>query len=189
MQPHRTAERIGSANAGKVQMQSAKGPGSPEDAAILPPIDFDPAMVFESSPVQAAFEYWESQRRGRLMPTLAELDHDDMHPFLDNVGLVEIRPDPNSLSDYFVGFAGPRIESIFGARTGRTLSDGVPDAIAARWRLGFDMVRRSAKPIRATAHVAFEGKTEIETEILVAPLGDDTTPSAFFVAINALDRH
>jgi hypothetical protein len=170
-------------------MQSAKIPGSPEDAAILPPINFDSVMSFGSKPVRAAYEYWESQRKGRMMPTLAELNQGDMHVFVDNLGLVEIKPDLDSLSDYFVSFAGSRIESIFGARSGRTLSDGVPDAIAARWRLGFDMVRRSAKPIRATAHVAFEGKTEIETEILVAPLGEDVTPSAFFVAISALDHH
>ncbi len=170
-------------------MQPEKTPDLPNTAAYLPPITYEPASSFASKPVQAAYDYWQSLRGVRLMPLMDELKQRDMRAFVDNVGIVEIRNDQASLSEYFVRFAGSRVEAIFGARTGRTLSDGVPDEIAVRWRSSFDMVRRSAKPVRATAHVAFEGKTETEVEVFVAPLGEDVTPAAFFVAIDALRSH
>ena len=59
-------------------------------------------------------------------------------------------------------------------------------AKAVRWRSGIDMVHRSGKPLRATAHVAYEGKTRIEVEVLVAPLGEESTPTAFLLAIAAV---
>ena len=168
-------------------MRSTIPPDSAEEAAALPPIDFDSTMLFVSPPVQAAFDYWDRQRDGRVMPRQTDLRVQDMGAFADFVGLVEKTLSGLSVPDYFVTFAGKNIEAIFGSRSGRTLSEGVPAEIAQRWHLGFDMVQRSGKPIKATAHVAFEGKTNIEVEILVAPLGEETTPSAFFVAIAALN--
>jgi len=162
-------------------------PESPEEAAALPPINFDSVMTFVSRPVQAAFDYWDRQREGRVMPSRTDLLLNEMGDFVDSVGLVEETSSALSVPDYFVIFAGRNIEAIYGSRAGRTLSEGVPSQIAQRWHLGFDMVRRSGKPIKATAHVAFEGKTGIEVEILVAPVGKEATPSAFFVAIAALN--
>ena len=167
-------------------MRQTIPPASTEDVTALPPINFDPVMKFESAPVQAAFDYWDRLRAGRIMPARSQINRKEMRGFAENVGLVEVKSDAFGAAKYFVAFAGKKIEAIFGARSGRTLDEGVPDAIAARWRLAYDMVQRSAKPIKATAHIAFEGKTQIETEILVAPLGDDATPTSFFVAITAL---
>lgn len=168
-------------------MRSTIPPDSPEEAAALPPIDFDSTMTFVSPPVQAAFDYWDRQRDGRIMPQQANLRLPDMSDFIDSVGLVEKTLSALSVPDYFVIFAGKNIETIFGSRSGRTLSEGVPSQIAQRWHLGFDMVQRSGKPLKATAHVAFEGKTQTEVEILVAPLGEESTPKAFLVAIAALN--
>jgi len=162
-------------------------PTSPEDEFGLPPINFDSAMSFTSKPIGDAFDYWNGLRDGRLMPDLPEVKLTDMRPFLPFIGLVEIRTRPDRSSGYFVTLAGAAVESIFGSRAGRWLDEDVPDAIASRWRLGFDMVRRSAKPVKATAHVAFEGKTNIGAEILVAPLGDGDMPCAFLVAIASVD--
>lgn len=168
-------------------MRSTTPPESAEEAAALPPIDFNSTMTFVSPSVQAAFDYWDRQREGRVMPGRTDLRIEDMGDIVEYLGLVEKRLSALSVPDYFVVFAGKKIEAIFGARSGRTLSEGVPAEIAQRWHLGYDMVQRSGKPIKATAHVAFEGKTETEVEILVAPLGEETTPSAFFVAIAALN--
>ena len=164
-------------------MPPGNNPKLPEDEFSLPPINFDSVMKFVSEPVDAAYEYWNGLRNGRVMHQLADVSLVDMRRFLPSIGIVELREKPDRRQDYFVSLAGSTVESIFGSRAGRWLDEGIPDAIATRWRLGFDMVRRSAKPVKATAHIAFEGKTNTATEILVAPLGDGVIPNSFYVAI------
>jgi hypothetical protein len=157
--------------------------GSPEH---LPPIKFDPVMKFQSAPLQEAFDYWDAIRGGRIMPTRAELLPRDMKRFISHVGMIEPMSKKTGVQDYFVRLAGSHVEEIFGPRTGRPLGEGVPPEIVARWRIGYDMVQRSAKPVKATARVAYKGKNWIEVEVLVAPLGEDSTPSSFFLVVSKL---
>lgn len=163
-------------------------PETPSSPEYLPPIKFDPVMRFESEPLREAFDYWDAIRGGRIMPTRAELLPREMRRFISHVGLIEPMTDKNGLQDYFVRLAGSDVEEIFGPRTGRPLGEGVPPEILARWRIGYDMVQRSGKPVKATAGVAYKGKNWIEVEVLVAPLGEDATPSSFFLVISKLKR-
>jgi hypothetical protein len=145
-------------------------------------------MKFESEPLQEAFDYWNTVRGERIMPTRGELLPREMRRFISHVGLIEPVSDKDGVTDYFVRLAGSDVEEIFGPRTGRPLGEGVPPEIVARWRIGYDMVQRSAKPVKATAGVAYKGKNWIQVEVLVAPLGEDSTPSSFFLVVSKLKR-
>jgi len=159
-------------------------PQSPEDAAFLPPIAYDSMMEFRSVPLRDAYRHWLKARHGRLMPRTSDLRLNPGQSFFDYAALITLTPDP----DYFVVSHGKKIEETFGSRAGRMLCDGLPEEVAARWRSGFDMVHHSGKPIKATSHLAFEGKTQIETENLIAPLGEDDTPSAFLLVLAVTNR-
>jgi hypothetical protein len=109
-----------------------------------------------------------------------------MRSFLPHVALVEVKPGPGGEPDYFVRLAGTAIEEVLGKRTGRSLTQDLPPALAQRWRAQFDAVLKSRQPLRATGRIAYDNKTWLEAEILYAPLSEDGTDvSMVFLAFAA----
>lgn len=155
--------------------------GCPANA--LPPIRVDRGLAFTRPMTVKAFEYWQSVRGSRAMPSRKDISPQSMRTLVKHVALVEIRRGDGGKADYFIRLAGGKIEDVFGSITGHRLPDFLPPKIEERWRLILDTGLQAAAPLRATSRVAFSGKTWLKSEILVAPLGDGGEIAMLFVAV------
>ena len=117
------------------------------------------------------------------MPSRADLDPREMRSFMPHVALVELRQTADGAQDYYLRLTGTSIEQVFGRLTGQLLSEFLPPEIEARWRMMFD-VARCGGSVRITGRIAFQRKTWLQCELMIAPLGaDGKTISMFFVAV------
>ncbi len=154
----------------------------------LPPIAIDESQSFAQQATIEALAYWKSKLRGRSMPSRADLNPREMRSFMPNVALVELRQTADGAQDYYIRLSGTNIEQVFGQLTGQLISEFLPPEIEARWRRMFDAARDAAAPIRITGRVAFQRKTWLQCELMIAPLGTDgKTISMFFVAVATWD--
>ena len=154
----------------------------------LPPIALDESLSFVQPATIAALAYWNSKLGGRPMPSRADLDPREMRRFMPHVALVELRRTPQGDQDYFIRLVGTNIEQVFGQLTGQLISEFLPPEIEVRWRRMFDAARDAASPVRITGRVAFQRKTWLQCELMIAPLGTDgKTISMFFVAVATWD--
>lgn len=151
------------------------------------PIASDPTLAFEREPNKLAYAYWQARCDGRSMPARADLDPGAMKKFTPHVGLVEPRLASTGPS-YFIRRAGSRWEDVYGAITGKVLQDFLPPHLAAAWHSVFDSVTTSAKPIRITTQVDFQGKNWLDIELMVAPLGEQGTVSMLLISFVAWSK-
>jgi hypothetical protein len=154
----------------------------------LPPIAIDDSLGFLQPATIEALAYWKSRLDGRLMPSRADLDPRQMRAFMAHIALIELRSMPDGKQDYYIRLAGTAVEQLFGPFTGQSISEFLPAEIEARWRSMLDAARDAASPIRTIGRVAFQRKTWLECETMIAPLGTDgKTVSMFFVAVATWD--
>jgi hypothetical protein len=139
----------------------------------LPGIEIDKTLSFRHPLNVEALGYWRSLLKGRAMPARADLDPRAMRGFLADMGLMETRKKADGTSDYFVRLAGTRTEQIYGPVTGKLISEFLPPEIEARWRGALDAAVAAGGPVRTIGRMAFQKRTWLEVECLVAPLGDD----------------
>ncbi len=150
----------------------------------LPPIAVDDSLSFVQPATIAALAYWKSKLGGRSMPARADLDPREMRSFMPHIALVELRQTADGSQDYYIRLSGTNIEQVFGRLTGQLISEFLPPEIEARWRRMFDAARDAGAPVRITGRVAFQRKTWLQCELMIAPLGTDgKTISMFFVAV------
>jgi hypothetical protein len=148
------------------------------------PIAIDDSLRFLQPATIEALAYWKSKLDGRLMPSRANLDPRQMRAFMPNIALVELRKAPDGTQDYYIRLAGTAVEELFGPLTGQSISEFLPAEIETRWRRMLDIARDAASPIRTIGRVAFQRKTWLECETMIAPLGTDgKTVSMLFVAV------
>jgi hypothetical protein len=139
----------------------------------------DPALAFTHRATQRATEYWQTKRGERAMPAREDLRTAEMREFVEHLGLIGIDEPERLDSEFTIRLAGTEIEKVFGAITGKRLSDAVPDDAAGRWRSGYNLVRTTRQPVRFFGHVRFEDKRWLMSETLMAPLGDSTVRMIF----------
>jgi hypothetical protein len=150
----------------------------------LPPITVDESLSFVQPATIAALAYWKSKLGGRPMPSRADLDPREMRSFMPHIALVELRQTADGAQDYYMRLTGTSIEQVFGQLTGQLISEFLPPEIEARWRMMFDAARDAAAPVRITGRIAFQRKTWLQCELMIAPLGTEgKTISMFFVAV------
>lgn len=149
------------------------------------PLEFDWQLTFTREATKLASTYWHSCTHGRAMPARADLNPAAMRKFTEHVGLVEIRRDRDSQMEYYIRRAGGAWEHVFGPMTGRLLNEFLPPEIESRWRQVFDSVCEKKAPLRVTTGVHFKGKTWLNTEMFVAPLGDSDLATMLFVAFTS----
>lgn len=154
----------------------------------LPPISYSSDMTFESELLRSAFDYWDGLRAGRLMPARADVRPQCMRHFLSRVALVEVVRTVDGTRAYKARVVGSYIEEVFGRRTGKVVGEGWPRAIAERTRQKYDLAMESGGPIRARNRIAYEGKTWIDGETLVAPLSEGTVPSHFLTVFDSINQ-
>jgi len=141
---------------------SVSGPASPNQ--------FDSTLAFTRAPNKLAYAYWQSCCGEHPMPSRTDLNPIAMKQFTSHIGLVEVREDRKGA--YYIRRAGSQWENVYGAMTGKYLSEFLPPAVAQTWIEAFDHVRFSKAPVRLTARVDFKEKTWLSIEMLIAPLGE-----------------
>jgi hypothetical protein len=139
---------------------------------LFPPIEIDPTVALTRPMTRMAYAYWQSVRADRAMPMRKDLSPQAMRAFLRHVALIEIRAGDDGRMDYVMRLAGVRIEDIFGPVTGRALGQFLPPQIETRWRFALDKAVEARAPLRAASRLTFAGKTWLQAEVLLAPLGE-----------------
>lgn len=146
-----------------------------------PPVTRDWSLAFESRAPKLALEYWKSRCAGRGMPLRADVTPAGMTAFLSHIALIEAHAAGDNFS-YRIRLAGMGVERVFGHVGGKYISDALPPEIEARWQGYFDDVMRASKPLRLIGKVAFENKTWLMGEALLAPLGQPNGPAQMILA-------
>ena len=139
----------------------------------LPPVFVDRALALTRPPIVKARDYWLSLCGGRVMPARAEISPRDLVEILPHIGLVEMVPLQDGSEDYAMRLMGGKIEEVFGRLTGQPICTALPAETAARWRLVFDEVRGSHKPLAVTGRVGYDNLRHLKYELFIAPLGED----------------
>jgi hypothetical protein len=150
---------------------------------------FDRNLAFRNPAIVQAFEYWQARRGGRAMPARVDIDPSEMRGFLPHVCLIEAQKHAGAATDYHIRVAGTHVETVFGPITGRSLPQFLPAEIEERWRYLFDRCLSDAAPLRVTGAIAFERKSWLDAEILMAPLqAGAEDPGMLFAAFAAWRR-
>jgi hypothetical protein len=149
-----------------------------------PSIEIDRTVALTRDVTRKAHDYWLSRREGRPWPARRDITPQGMKDFVRNIGLVEIRTMADGHGTYFIRLAGAKIESVYGAITGKTLSEFLPAALEARWRMVFDAAIAERAPVRLATRVMFGGKSYLAAEVLLAPLGEGDVVSMLYAAVD-----
>ena len=123
--------------------------------------------------LQALFEYWLSKRRGRTMPSRADLVLSEIKPHLAWMSLLEVLP---GAADFRYRLIGTRITLYFAAdTTGKTVSESYAETPEAR-DIMLALLRQvvdTKTPIRTYGNLAWLGRGLEDFESLFLPLSDD----------------
>jgi hypothetical protein len=141
------------------------------------------AAVTRPSTIKA-LEYWRARKGARAMPSRADISPAALRAVLPQIGLVDL-PGPNDRpTAYTVRLAGDAIQQVFGPLTGKPIDEFLPQDTLARWVTCFDAARTEAAPVRINSRVAYQNKTWLQAEVLLAPLGQDGHILMLFAAVD-----
>lgn len=119
------------------------------------------------------------------MPSRADISPSALRSVLPQIALVDVPSAHDRPSAYVVRLAGEAIQQVFGPLTGRPIDEFLPQEVLERWIACFEATRTSAAPIRVTTpQVRYQGKTWLQSEVLLAPLGQD---GKIFMLLAAVD--
>ena len=149
---------------------NALQPGVHPDA-VLAPITVDWDLEFTRAPTRLVLSYWYSLCAGRTMPQRREINPRPIRSFLRHVNLIDIRTDATGRTEYIVSLQGQHALEVFGPIAHKRLDDALPAHIAERWRNCFELARTAARPVRCASRIAAGGKLWLDSESLLAPLG------------------
>lgn len=159
-----------------------------DQESAAPGMILEQARTFRHPLLRDAYAYWRLRCGDRDMPSRADLSPGEMRAFLSHVGLVEVREGTNGI-EYSIRLSSTKWESVYGSMKGRILADFLPPEVEERWRMAFDSVRESAKPMRVCAPVLLTRKRWLTCELLVAPLSEDSVVvSTLFVVFTSRPR-
>ncbi len=123
--------------------------------------------------LQALFDYWLSKRRGRPMPSRADLVVSEIKEHLGWISLLEVLP---AEQDFRYRLIGTRVTTYFSAdTTGQTVREAfsqVPEARDIMLAMLHQVVQ-SRIPIRTYGDLAWVGRELEDFESLFLPLSDD----------------
>src|ERR1700761_7913118 len=149
--------------------------GTKKAASELSSYSIESSLEFTRPVTIKALDYWTSRKSGRAMPTRADISPSALRSVLPQIALVEVPAAGDRPTAYIVRLAGDAIHQVFGPLTGKPIDEFLPPDVLKRWVACFEAVRASVAPIRvATPQVAYQGKTWLQSEVLLAPLGQDS---------------
>jgi hypothetical protein len=156
-----------------------KRPDSP-----LPPFVIDRSLSFTRPATIKALEYWRSRKGDRVMPSRADISPAALRGVLPQIALVDVPGAGDPPTAYVIRLAGDAIIQVYGPLTGKPIDQILPPAILERWIACFDAARTGAAPIRVASRVAYQGKSWLQGEVLLAPLGQDDRVTMLFAAMD-----
>ncbi len=107
------------------------------------------------------------------MPTRRELSPRGMREFLTYVGLVDVQPAVEGTPvAYNISLELAHGREVFGQLAPRDIEESLPPARVRRARECFEHVRISARPARIQTRVTVRDQSWLDSESLLAPLGD-----------------
>jgi hypothetical protein len=146
-------------------MGLAAGP-SPSDAAESRPdlSEFAPDIV-------AFYAYWDGKRRGRRMPSRADIDPAEIVPFLPGIMLVDVVADARR---FVYRLVGTREVAMRGRDpTGKSVAEGFYGASAEASMTSYqDVVARRALRLERREFTTPDGRYGRE-QVILLPLSDD----------------
>jgi hypothetical protein len=152
---------------------SALQPGVHPDG-MLARITVDWDLGFKRAPTKLVLAYWRSLCGGRAMPQRREINPRPIRSFLRHVNLIDIRTEAAGRVDYIVSLQGQHAQEVFGPIAHRNIGDSLPAQIAQRWRYCFDIACNAGCPVRVASSIAAGSKLWLDSESLLAPLGQGT---------------
>jgi hypothetical protein len=150
----------------------------------LPPFVIDRSATFTRPATIQALEYWRSVKGDRAMPARADISPAALRGVLPQIGLVDLPGPDDRPTAYVIRLAGDAITRVFGTLTGKPIDQILPPHILERWIACFDAARADAAPVRAASRIAFQNKTWLQAEVLLAPLGQAGQVSMLFAAVD-----
>jgi len=145
----------------------------------------DWTLGFEREQNVLAYAYWKARAGARTMPARGDLDPVAMRKFSGHVGLIELRQSRMGSPEYFIRRAGSRWEDVYGHITGKTLEQFLPPDVVPVWHDVLDPIVLRKLPLRLTTQVDAETKNWFDTEMLLAPLGENEQVTMLFVCFVA----
>ena len=138
-----------------------------------PPIIVDWTLAFVRAECRKAYVYWDSIRGNKAMALRSELSPRGMLEFLTYVNLVDVLPVPeNGSIDYQVSLQATHGREVFGHLTRRKIDTVLSEMTARRMCESFELVRAAARPARFQTRVTAGNKSWLDSESLLAPLGN-----------------
>jgi len=138
-----------------------------------PPIAVDWALEFGRPETSKAYAYWDSIRGERAMPARSELSPRGMREFLAYVNLVNVQPAvEGAAANYQISLESAHTRKVFGQLA---LHNVKKSTSPERVRLAsecFELVRTAARPARVQSPVTVGNQFWLDSESLLAPLGD-----------------
>ena len=150
----------------------------------MPPFVIDKTATFSRSATIQAFEYWRARKGDRDMPSRADISPSALRGVLPNIALVDVPAAGSRPTAYTVRLAGDAIHQVFGPLTGKPIDEFLPPEILERWVTCFEAARTSAAPVRVSSRIAYQNKTWLQSEVLLAPLGQDGHVFMLFTAVD-----
>lgn len=118
--------------------------------------------------------YWESKRRGRLMPARADIDPIEMKAHLGWIVLADVLP---RLADFRLRLVGTLVTQYFlSDSTGKTIREsfaGAAPSVTKSVLAAFRTVARERVPLRTFGNAGWLGKEFLDFDLLLLPLSAD----------------
>ena len=147
----------------------------------LAPVVTDWELQFSRPSTRRACDYWLSLRGDRKMPRRHELSPARMRDFLPHVNLIDVIRDAGSSEpDFRVALQGQHGTDVYGQIAHQPLEQVLPLHVAQRWRQSFLTCFQAVRPVRFCSQMLIGGRTWLDGEALVAPLGDETGIQSLF---------
>ena len=135
------------------------------------PDEAEPDLSAFATGIVMFYRYWDSKRRGRLMPARADIDPSEIVPLLPGIVLIDVLPDARR---FVYRLVGTREVAMRGRDpTGKSVAEGFygasADASIASYQ---DVVTRRALRLERREFTTPDGRYGRE-QVILLPLSDD----------------
>jgi hypothetical protein len=134
-------------------------------------VKFDPVLNFEDDRLRKLLAYWESKRRGRRMPSRADIDPLDLREHMGNLVLIDVEHDPLRLRYRLIGTNITR--AMNRDSTGKYYDEIYPEELLDSIYDSFRWILKHRRPARTYGQAFYPDKNFYRYEIVNLPLSDD----------------
>jgi hypothetical protein len=148
------------------------------------PLRADATLAFDTPILRDAFAVWKAKAGDRRWPARSEMTPRAMKSFLAEAAVLDVIYEPAG-PRYRVRVMGSRLDETFSNATGKFIDEFVPATLLPKWLAGFALVLDVGGPARMTDRIQFRDREYLQSEELLAPLGNpDEPPHALLCIVN-----